>query len=135
MHAVFTLLPTQGRCCHRMCTYSDSWVMTQLVHDIGPAPPTQVTTDWTRFQAIQSTWTETQWAQYHAHHRRLFPCTAYLTCWMLRHTPHVPLAEMETGHLDPASTAVADCIEMQYICTVDTVQYAPLGEHIGWVSI
>ena len=118
MHAVFTLLARPKVVVATGCLYLlGQFGMTQIVRDIGPALfQLQVTTDWTRFQAIQSTWTETQWVQYHAHFPVdfVFPWVygLFLTCWLLRHTLH-------TTHWPkwrriiwiPASTSVADCIE------------------------
>ena len=143
MHAVFTLLSRPRVVVVTGCVYILGQLgMTQLVRDIGPALfQLQVTTDWTRFQAIQSTWTETQWAQYHAHFTVdfLFPWAygLFLTCWMLRHTLHTSYwPKWRRVIWIPASTAVADCIENAIHMHLLTLpSNVPLWVSIsGWVS-
>ena len=116
MHPVFTILSRPKVVVITGVVYLLGQIgMTRIVRDIGPELfQLQVTTDWTRFQDIQSHWSETQWAQYHAHFAVdfIFPWTygLFLTCWLLRHAAHFKRSVRWTIWI-PLSTSIADCIE------------------------
>ena len=89
--------------------------MTWIVRDLGPElVQLQLTTSWEHFQALQSGWSETQWAQYHRHFAPdfVFPWIygAFLFCWMLRHTRHSP-RWIQWGWALPGLASLADCVE------------------------